>query len=304
MKRLLAGLIVSLCAVFMTASVAQAATTPTPQYTPGNPTCPTAGLLWSHKWDPPVAGWNDAGHKVHVSADLKTVDAIDMAGTYDVLVIVKGGDAANIYTFESIDNVSGLNMQSPLNNGGNVPVISHVTLCKYSPDGPPPPPPVYDCDGNLLPPGSTPPTYEECNPTPPPPTCANTPSLCPPVVVPPTPRTVPPPPVPPKAVVTPPALPEPPCVKGKSSLRLKRTVEGNWVTYRAKGRFLSKFQWRLDGKRLKGANTVREVSFTKQFLARKHIIQVKATGNECVRLRAEKLIKHEKRRLIPPRFTG
>ena len=148
MKRLLAGLIVSLCAVFMTASVAQAATTPTPQYTPGNPTCPTAGLLWSHKWDPPVAGWNDAGHKVHVLDDLKTVDAIDMTGTYNVLVIVKGGDAANIYTFENIDNVSGLNMQSPLNNGGNVPVISHVTLCKYSPDGPPPPPPVYDCDGN------------------------------------------------------------------------------------------------------------------------------------------------------------
>jgi hypothetical protein len=32
----------------------------------------------------------------------------------------------------------------------------------------PPPPPVYDCDGNQLPPGSTPPTDDECNPPPPP----------------------------------------------------------------------------------------------------------------------------------------
>lgn len=35
------------------------------------------------------------------------------------------------------------------------------------PHQPPPPPPVQDCDGNLLPPGSTPPTADECKPPPP-----------------------------------------------------------------------------------------------------------------------------------------
>jgi hypothetical protein len=44
-----------------------------------------------------------------------------------VQVIVKGGNASNIYTYEDCNGAAGLH--SPINNGGNVPEISNITFC-------------------------------------------------------------------------------------------------------------------------------------------------------------------------------
>lgn len=43
-------------------------------------------------------------------------------------VIVKGGNASYIYTYD-VDCKSGSNLVSPLNNGGNTPEISNITFC-------------------------------------------------------------------------------------------------------------------------------------------------------------------------------
>jgi hypothetical protein len=300
MKRLIAGLI-ALIAVLAVPSMAQATTTPTPSYSAGNPACPSEGLLWQQKFDPPVVGWNGTSHKVRLS-DAYTVDAINMSGTYDVIVIVKGGNGANVYSFNNIDDVFGLALRAPVNASGSPAAISHVTLCKYG-SGENPPPPVYDCEGNELPPGSTPPTEEECNP--PEPTCQNTPSLCPPVppVTPPTPPTPPvTPPTPPSPPVTPPTPPEPEVctnVKAKKFL-IGFVTKKNKVVLKVVGpKKGAKITRQLDGKK------VGRVVSRKKF-DRSHIYTVRIVrepGTKCQQvIRKSRLTPHEPPG--PPQFTG
>jgi hypothetical protein len=88
----------------------------------GNPTCASLGYGTGIKDDSPGAdttidgiSFTYSGHTVSVSAS---------GGQVINAVIVKGGNAANIYTTGPFQG-----LHAPINNGGQQAAISHVTVC-------------------------------------------------------------------------------------------------------------------------------------------------------------------------------
>lgn len=153
-------------------------------------------------------------------------------------------------------------------------------------------------------PGPPPPPNCENTPSmcPPPPTCENTPSLCPPPppVVPPTPPVPPVPPVPPTCATNPELCPPPPpegkekCVhETTGNISIRKRGHHYWL----RGKNLSKFRWRVDGKLIGKKRSVRVRSYSK-----KHTLEVRARLNECQKVRRTKTLPRHNPG--PPRFTG
>lgn len=127
----------------------QASVTPTPGPFPGgNPVCPqgSSGL----RVEPPVGGTYQLCSGLSItftSANGKTVNWT-ATGQGIKNIIVKGGNAQNTYAYSgTVTSDTGL--VSPLNNGGQVPDISHIDICFTCPGGQTqcPPGSVPDCMG-------------------------------------------------------------------------------------------------------------------------------------------------------------
>jgi hypothetical protein len=81
--------------------------------------------------DPPVDATSDDGAVTgDVSADGKLLNVTANGATVVLGVVVKGGNNFNAYTV--VGNAIPPDMKSPLNNGGQLPTISHYTIC-YDP---------------------------------------------------------------------------------------------------------------------------------------------------------------------------
>lgn len=80
------------------------------------------------------------GYQFTVSGDSKQYLAFAPAGTVPtstiLAVIVKGGDAYDVYDYRSNPRTSDAGLTSPYNHGGNIPTISHYVVC-YGPGTPP-----------------------------------------------------------------------------------------------------------------------------------------------------------------------
>jgi hypothetical protein len=74
-----------------------------------------------------------SGYVFTVSADKKSLSFAPVAGTTPTTtiraVIMKGGPAYNVYDYSSSPRLSDGGLVSPLNGGGNIPVISHYVVC-------------------------------------------------------------------------------------------------------------------------------------------------------------------------------
>ena len=96
-----------------------------PVFYQGNPDCKDLGFAYELKFDPPNSGTVN-GITLMVHEDLKY---FDWSSTYGIsAVIAKGGDNANIYYYNPT-SMGDQNLVSPLNNGEQVPALSHATFC-------------------------------------------------------------------------------------------------------------------------------------------------------------------------------
>lgn len=134
--RLLAGPAVAVTGLVALAGAA-GATTVTPTYVAGNPTCADvapAGATWSDAkldFDPAPGAYTRGALHITITKDAGglnwTTDA-DVAA-----VIMKGGPNANVYAYPGTTDTSDTGLRTPLNpNGGGDPKyygISHVTFC-------------------------------------------------------------------------------------------------------------------------------------------------------------------------------
>ena len=133
MKHLARALtIILIGALFYTVTGAGAQTT-----IEGNPTCADLGLVGDGyvelKDDPPTLHAVELGGIVRIAYnDAQTVSGVLSLDVHEwgiAAVIVKGGPAANVWTFPDGTVSASGPLQAPLNNGGQVPDISHVTVC-------------------------------------------------------------------------------------------------------------------------------------------------------------------------------
>jgi hypothetical protein len=79
------------------------------------------------------------GYQFTVSGSGKQYLAFAPAGTPAstiLAVIVKGGDAYDVYDYRTNPRTSDAGLTAPYNNGGNLPTISHYVVC-YGPATPP-----------------------------------------------------------------------------------------------------------------------------------------------------------------------
>jgi hypothetical protein len=89
-----------------------------------NPTCADLGYANELKIDPPVSGTYN-GVTFTLANDSKH---FDWSSTFGIdAVIAKGGPGANVYNYTNSFGDTGL--VAPLNNGGQVPDLSHATFC-------------------------------------------------------------------------------------------------------------------------------------------------------------------------------
>jgi uncharacterized repeat protein (TIGR01451 family) len=116
----------------------------------GNPTCPAdtadAGST-SIDGSQLNAGYNDGRISITRRGVVNGIDSFDWAlvdHTVEVMaVIVKGGDGAYIYFYNTANGGSGpvdadQNLAPPLNDGGQAPAISHAVFCFDPKDAPNP----------------------------------------------------------------------------------------------------------------------------------------------------------------------
>ena len=191
-----------------------------------------------------ASGSNKVSYDIGVNGTT-TTGSVSWTGTSKSVQIpgakLYSGDRVTVVTWWNASDTADHHQQ------GKKTVLD--TTIKDCGDKPPPPPPVYDCDGKELPPGSTPPTPEECNPTPPP---GDTPPAdTPPATTPP--ATTPPADTPPSS--TPPAtggevLPVS-IVSGRAALRGPSGCVKQAFRARVTGRSIRSVTFHVDGKRVK-----------------------------------------------------
>jgi hypothetical protein len=98
-----------------------------PNEVDGNPDCEDYSLT-GFKIDPPVNGTTD-GISYTLSDDGKFLDWDAIEGVSVSKVIIKGGNKANVYSYNPPIAFSDSDLVSPLNNGGQIPKISHFEFC-------------------------------------------------------------------------------------------------------------------------------------------------------------------------------
>lgn len=130
----------------------QSSVTPTPGPFPGgNPVCPSGSS--GFRVEAPVSGTYQLCQGLSItltSSDQKTVNWT-ATGPGIKSVTVKGGNSQNTYSYNGT-TTSDTGLVSPLNNGGQVPDISHIDICFTCPGG-----------TNPCPPGSSPDCAGVCN---------------------------------------------------------------------------------------------------------------------------------------------
>lgn len=109
-----------LMSIFLTGMVSAS-----PVLVNGNPTCAQLGYENSIKIDSPVSGTYD-GITFTLNADKKHFDWSSTSGVD--AVIAKGGNRANVYYYDPVSTGDN-GMVAPLNNGGQVPTLSHAVFC-------------------------------------------------------------------------------------------------------------------------------------------------------------------------------
>lgn len=92
---------------------------------PGEPSC--EGLVGALVLSEDSSG-SDSDAFVAGNSDGTYLNIVPQPGVSILRTVVKGGDNSNVY-----DGTDLVGLHSPLNNGGNVPTISHWTIC-YSVD--------------------------------------------------------------------------------------------------------------------------------------------------------------------------
>lgn len=129
-KRAPLFVILAVAAVALIAPPALAASV-TPVVVPGNPNCAALGHAGSaFKVDPPVSGTYalDAVNTVTVTFS-GGGKVLDWSATIPIdRVIVKGGDAANVYNYDP-EALSDTGLLAPVNQSGGPAEISHVEFC-------------------------------------------------------------------------------------------------------------------------------------------------------------------------------
>lgn len=105
------------------AQVPTLAASVTPSVVPGNPTCEDLGLTTINKFDPPQSG---TANGVTITVEGTNVD---WSSTVPVAaVMVKGGDFANVYSYNGATSDTGLT--TPTNSHNDAPYgLSHVNAC-------------------------------------------------------------------------------------------------------------------------------------------------------------------------------
>jgi hypothetical protein len=152
------GIAGGLLAGLFALTVAQAgAASVTPTHYDGNKTCADFGMTTIAKFDPPQSG-------TQAGITLTRVDGshIDWSSTVAVdAVLVKGGDAGNLYSYE-FDTFGDTGLVTPDNSSGGPAGLSHVEFCtdgKNEPKPPvtptPTPPPGGETPGGGTPGGGT-----------------------------------------------------------------------------------------------------------------------------------------------------
>ncbi len=106
----------------------------------GNAVCaniavnPARGAWGGVKVDPPRS-LTIAGYQFTLSADGRTLSFMRVAPGPDIVaVVVKGGPDTFVFDFPA-GTTSGTGLRAPRNGGGNVPEISHFTVCFTPPSG-------------------------------------------------------------------------------------------------------------------------------------------------------------------------
>ena len=107
------------------------ATTVTPIFVPGNPTCEDLGYDFGFKIDPPVSGTYsiDGINTITFTTDGVSFDWSSTLGMD--AVISKGGPVANVYLYDPpAEATSDTGLHSPVNpNNGQFYGLSHATFC-------------------------------------------------------------------------------------------------------------------------------------------------------------------------------
>jgi len=84
---------------------------------------------WAGDMNGPYQASFDDGHINDITIENSDGTYFDWSATKPIgAVIVKGGNSANIFSYDP-QAYSDTGLYSPLNNGGNVPEVSHVTFC-------------------------------------------------------------------------------------------------------------------------------------------------------------------------------
>ena len=125
-------LLVCLCmAASLMASAPAGATTVTPVFVPGNPTCEDLGYDFGFKIDPPVSGTYsiDGINTVTFTTDGVSFDWSSTLGMD--AVISKGGPVANVYVYDPpAEATSDTGLHSPVNpSNGKFYGLSHADFC-------------------------------------------------------------------------------------------------------------------------------------------------------------------------------
>ena len=110
----------------------------------GNPTCPDgtadAGSTKIDRGD--LSGYNDGRISITRHSVVNGIDSIDwdlVDDSVDVeAVVVKGGDGAYVYFYNTGSPETDQGLAPPLNGGGQAPQISHVEFCFDPKDAPNP----------------------------------------------------------------------------------------------------------------------------------------------------------------------
>src|ERR671932_2570707 len=163
-----------LSAVALLAIALPSGATTNPEEVGGNPTCADLGYgqgYGAFKIDPPRSGdFTSPDGKLTVTL---AVSGKSLGFTTNIpvaAVIVKGGNAANVYRYGS-GSTGDSGLYAPDNASGGPADLSHVDFC-YKPQTPPPPP---DCTANPKPAGCEQPPPPDCSANPKPAGCEQPP---------------------------------------------------------------------------------------------------------------------------------
>src|SRR5215213_6632008 len=119
------------CAAALVFPKPAAATTITPLFVEGNPSCVSLGYDFGYKVDPPNAGTYDIDGLNTVTVT-RSGNLFDWSSTLGIdAVIAKGGPNSNVYIYDPpAEATSDTDLHAPINPNNNQPFgLSHIEFC-------------------------------------------------------------------------------------------------------------------------------------------------------------------------------